>query len=390
MAPVEGIPEVISSFSDETTQKVVNQVKHYLSDANLNHDTYMRKTIEENDGWVPVAALARFNRLRQLMDLPFDDKKQASNKKKKQALPPVPEHMVRLLGSSIKKAVGDNDDVVEVKEDASAIRRKVAYKPTEDWFERTVHFKGLDYGVEWADLIDELTAYFNEAIEGDNVLLVRLRRNPRTKQFKGNVLVEFKTLEQAEQASKREDLEFKGKKLEPAMLPAYHDTKLAADEFIQPEMQKPKASYPTYEEWCAAHGRQPKPEKQQKRKSEEQPAEEPVDPKMLVRFTGVEGNPSIKEIKEALGQLGNVRFVEYENEASEGIARFDTAIADEIAEKHPEGVKLNDDVTLKLATVDEDAANAFFERAKAAADNARGKKRAGRGGRGGRNKRSRF
>ncbi|KAI9480149.1 hypothetical protein LPJ78_003304 [Coemansia sp. RSA 989] len=383
MSPVEGIPEVLSSFSDEITQKVVSQVKHYLSDANLNHDTYMRKTIEENDGWVPVAALARFNRLRQLMELPFDDKKQTS--KKKQALPPVPQHMVRLLGSSIKKAIGE-DDEVEVKEDASAIRRKVAYVPTEDWFERTVHFKGLDYGVEWADLIDDLTAYFNEAIEGDNVLLVRLRRNPRTKQFKGNVLVEFKTPEQAESASKREDLEFKGKKLEPAMLPAYHDTKLAADEFIQPEMRKPGASYPTYEEWCVAHGRQPKPEK---RKAEE-PAEEPVDPKSLVRFTGVEGNPSIKEIKEALGQLGKVRFVEYESEASEGIARFDSAIAEEL-EKHAEGVKLNE-ATLQLAAVDEDTANAFFERAKAAADNARGKKRPGRGGRGrgGRNKRSRF
>ncbi|KAJ2448835.1 hypothetical protein EV183_005229 [Coemansia sp. RSA 2336] len=379
MSPVEGIPEVLSSFSDEITQKVVGQVKHYLSDANLNHDTYMRKTIEENDGWVPVAALARFNRLRQLMELPFDDKKAS---KKKQALPPVPVHMVRLLGSSIKQAIGE-DDEIEVKEDASAIRRKVAYVPTEDWFERTVHFKGLDYGVESPDLIDELTAYLNEAVEGDDVLLVRLRRNPRTKQFKGNVLVEFKTLEQAEQASKREDLEFKGKKLEPAMLPAYHDGKLAADEFIQPEMRKPGASYPTYEEWCAAHGRQARPEK---RKPEE--PEEPADPKSLVRFTGVEGSPSIKEIKEALAQLGKVRFVEYEADASEGIARFDSPLADEL-EALP-AVQLND-VSLQFAAVDQDTANAFFERAKEAASSSRGKKRPGRGGRGrGRgNKRSR-
>ncbi|KAJ2626766.1 hypothetical protein IW137_005844, partial [Coemansia sp. RSA 1287] len=165
MAPAEGIPVIVTEFPADTTQKIVAQVKHYFSDANLNQDSYMRQTVAENDGWMPVLALSRFNRLRQLMDLPYDAKKQASKNTKKQPLPAVPEHYVRLLGASIKNALVESDDV-EMKEDGSAIRRKSAFEPSDEWYSRTVHFKGLKYGEETPDMIEELTEFFNKTVEG--------------------------------------------------------------------------------------------------------------------------------------------------------------------------------------------------------------------------------
>ncbi|KAJ2359328.1 hypothetical protein IWW50_000053 [Coemansia erecta] len=404
MAPTEGIPTVVSEFPAETTQKIVAQVKHYFSDANLNQDAYMRKTVSENDGWMTMLSLSRFNRLRQLMDLPHDSKKGAPKGSKKRALPPVPEHIVRLLGASLKNALTEADDV-EMKEDASAIRRKSAFEASDDWFGRTVHFKGLKYGSEPADLIDDLTRFFNGAIEGDDIELLRLRRNPKTKHFKGNVLVQFKTVEQAEAASKRDDLEFAGEKLEPMMLPAYHDEKLAANEFLQNELRKPGGSYPTFEEWCEANGRKLPSATGEKRKpdaeadaepaaEEEQGEEETPDVQTLVRFSGVVGEPQFRELKEALNGVGPVRYVEFEKGDDSGIVRFKEPVADRVIEENPEGFKVTEEMTLTFATVDEETAAAFYARAKSASNNARanGSSRGGkRGGfRGGyRGKRSR-
>ncbi|KAJ2882382.1 hypothetical protein FB639_002403, partial [Coemansia asiatica] len=87
MAPVEGIPTVVSAASvqapalapasepvatllPEAAAQIVKQIKHYLSDANLNHDAFMRKGVEMNDGWIQFATFAKFNRLRELMGVP--------------------------------------------------------------------------------------------------------------------------------------------------------------------------------------------------------------------------------------------------------------------------------------------------------------------------------
>ncbi|KAJ2780169.1 hypothetical protein H4R18_003617 [Coemansia javaensis] len=403
MAPVEGIPDVVPaaeapaaeaaaaaakaaeaavSVEPEAAAKIVAQVKHYFSDANVRHDAYMRKGVESNDGWVTFETLSRFNRLRQLLGVPAGEEAAAAGKRRGKARPaPVAAKYVALLAEIVGGGL-DAEAALEVKEDGSAVRRKAAFADSDEWFGRTVHAKGLAYGKEREGLIDDLTARFSE--EGD-VVLVRLRRNPRTKAFKGNVLVEFATAEQAAAAAaKSGELAFEGQTLEMALLSAYHDEKLAADEFIQPELRKPGASYPTYEEWCAAHGRDPPPplaserERERKRKAQpEAPAEPEVVPGVLVAFSGVAGDVGVAQLREAFAALGDVRFVEHEAGAAEGIVRFKEPVAADVVEKG--SVAVGDDVTLTLALVDEAAEKAFFERAHAAAS-ARGTKRAGPGG----------
>ncbi|KAJ2742812.1 hypothetical protein GGI20_004214 [Coemansia sp. BCRC 34301] len=391
MSPTEGIPEVVAaakvqdavdtmdiSLDSKVAQKVVSQVKHYFSDANLNHDVFMRKGVSENDGWVQFSTLIRFNKLRQLVGVPTDPKD--SNDSKKNAgkrgtkgtgarPAPIEKKFVDLLAATVAAGVGAEDSV-EVSE--TAIRRKDAYVESDAWFERTVHVKGLPYGEERAETIEELTEFF---AKHGSVLLLRLRRNPKTKAFKGNVLVEFATAEQAEAVAKMEDLEFEGHTLAPTMLSAYLDEKMAGGEYIHPELRKPGETYQSYEEWCLANGRKVSPLPGSKGKDGKAPAVErkefEITPGMLVKFTGVEGEIGIKELKQAFAVAGSVKFIDIEAGASEGIVRFKDAIAEQVIEAHPEGLAVEDSsVVLKLAPVDEDAEKAFYERAKAASENA--------------------
>ncbi|KAJ1835936.1 hypothetical protein LPJ63_000731 [Coemansia sp. RSA 2711] len=377
MAPAEGTPAAEGNeFSAETAQKLVAQIKYYFSNGNMNHDAYMRKTVGENDGWMPLAALSRFNRVRQLMELPFDEHKFVKGRKR--ALPAVPESSISRLASTLKAALRAEDDV-EINAELSAVRRKSEFVAADDWFERTVHFKGLEYGKETPELIDELTAFFN-GLGGERAEYLRLRRNPRTRLFKGNVLVEFASAAQAEAVAQRADLEFDGKKLAPMLLPAYHDEKLEKGDFIPDELRRPGGTYPTYDEWCVATGREP-PRAQQPRAEKRKPQDDeepaPVDPKLLVRFTGAAGDLSFAELKEKLGDVAPVKYVEYTKGEDAGIVRFAEPVADAVLEKTAEGVQLSDTVTLKLEAVDDEAASGFFERARAAAANSRGGRRPG-------------
>ncbi|KAJ1958505.1 hypothetical protein GGI12_004713 [Dipsacomyces acuminosporus] len=401
MAPTEGIPQVVSAaeakteaeqlpaLAAEVAAKIVKQVKHYFSDANLNHDNYMRQGIESNDGWISFATLARFNRLRELLGVPEDRRANSKGRGKPSKKPDVPESYIKLLATTVKGGLTETDEV-EIKGDDSALRRKTAFEPSDSWFERTIHVKGLPYGEESSELIDELTRFFSQ--HGD-VALVRLRRNPKTKAFKGNVLVEYTTKEQADAAAKKEDLEHEGHKLEPSLLSAYHDEKLAADEFIQPELRKPGGTYPTFEEWCAAHGRKPpaplSSDAKNKKKDSKRSNDWEVVPGALVRFTGVEGDLGFAELKAAFGAAGAVKFVDFEKGKTEGIVRFKEPIAAEVLEKNAAGISAGE-ITLKLEAVDEQAEKEFYERAKAATASAssRGSKRSGNYD-GRRNKRSR-
>ncbi|KAJ2853033.1 hypothetical protein J3B02_003319 [Coemansia erecta] len=416
MAPVEGIPTVVSAASvqapalapasepvatllPEAAAQIVKQIKHYLSDANLNHDAFMRKGVEMNDGWIQFATFAKFNRLRELMGVPqYKSKAKGKGGNKKAENRDVPESSIELLAQTIKDGVKD-DELLEINAEGTAIRRKSQFEPSDEWFARTVHVKGLPYGKESSGLIDELTEF---CAESGDVQLLRLRRNPKTKAFKGNFLVEFATVEQAEQFAGKDDLAYEDNKLSPAMLQAYHDEKQAADEFIQPELRKPGETYPTFEDYCIAHGRPvPTADKTAKKGKDSDDSQKPKPqveavPGCLVKFAGAEGDLTVRQLKEAFGAAGDVKYIEYKADETDGIVRFKEPVAASVIESHLEGISVGD-VTLTLSAVDEEAEKAFFERAQAAldlsltkGDSNRNNKRSGGGRQGGRqNKRAR-
>ncbi|KAJ2819692.1 hypothetical protein GGI24_004709 [Coemansia furcata] len=422
MSPVEGIPEVVAaadikmdvvaedavvevaavevteepSLDSQVAEKVVSQVKHYFSDVNLNHDSFMRKGVSMNDGWVLFSTLIRFNKLRQLIGVPEDPKADDHKKGKKRAPrpPPIAKKFVDLLAATVKSGVSD-EDKVEVND--TGVRRKEPYVESGEWFSRTVHVKGMPYGKEPADIFEELTAFFAQHGE---VTLLRLRRNPKTKAFKGNVLVEFATVEQAEAVAQMTDLVFNNHKLAITSLSAYHDEKRDGGEYMHPELQKPGETYPTHEEWCLANGRE-SPSSQGDKKGKKPAAAEAKEitavPGVLVKFTGLEGEIGIAELKKAFAVAGDVKYVDIQTGATEGIVRFKNPVADQVIESHADGLPVEDSsVVLKLEAVGEEEEKAFYERARASSANANarnnnGKRSGGRDNGGGqrRSKRTR-
>ncbi|XP_062195934.1 la-related protein 1A-like isoform X2 [Phragmites australis] len=56
---------VLSPEAAELRSKILTQVEYYFSDANLEHDNFLKSLMDEH-GWVPVSKVADFNRLKKM------------------------------------------------------------------------------------------------------------------------------------------------------------------------------------------------------------------------------------------------------------------------------------------------------------------------------------
>eukprot|EP00456_Euglypha_rotunda_P007909 TRINITY_DN11465_c0_g1_i10.p1 TRINITY_DN11465_c0_g1~~TRINITY_DN11465_c0_g1_i10.p1 ORF type:complete len:128 (+),score=16.74 TRINITY_DN11465_c0_g1_i10:117-500(+) len=56
----------LSASDQKIADKVLKQVEFYFSDSNLPKDKYLRGLAQAGDGWVPIATIATFKRMRQL------------------------------------------------------------------------------------------------------------------------------------------------------------------------------------------------------------------------------------------------------------------------------------------------------------------------------------
>ncbi|KAF5395842.1 hypothetical protein PHET_11351, partial [Paragonimus heterotremus] len=48
--------------------KIIKQVEYYFSDLNLSRDKFMKEVIAENDGWISLDTMLKFNRLKCLSE----------------------------------------------------------------------------------------------------------------------------------------------------------------------------------------------------------------------------------------------------------------------------------------------------------------------------------
>ena len=141
------------------TEKIKDQIEFYFSESNLRKDRFLQKEIsKEKDGWVGLPVLLTFNKLKALTK----DAKE------------------------VAEALKDSD-LVEVSESGDKIRRSADLPADDTSKERTLYVKG--YPVDDADVTIES---ISDAFKGyGKVLMVRLRKDPRTKAFKGSAFVEF-------------------------------------------------------------------------------------------------------------------------------------------------------------------------------------------------------
>ena len=149
-------------------EAIKKQVEFYFSDANYRKDTFLRCAAENDaEGFVPISTLLTFNKLKSLTQNESD----------------------------VAAALKDSTEVV-VSEDGSRIRRKDALPENDTSKTRTLYVKG--YPIDDPDVsIESIQKDFS--IFG-KVLMVRCRKDPHTKKFKGSCFIEFSSEEEMKNA----------------------------------------------------------------------------------------------------------------------------------------------------------------------------------------------
>jgi len=156
--------------TEDLESKILKQVEFYFSDHNLPKDKFLNAELKKNDGWVLIATIATFKRMRQLT-----------------------EDM-----DTIVAALRKSPELLEVSEDGTKVRRKKELPEDLDLDPNSVYFKGFKQDDTLENIFDYLTTK-----AGLNVKCVRMRYYKDAngeKKFKGSIFAEFATPEEAKEA----------------------------------------------------------------------------------------------------------------------------------------------------------------------------------------------
>lgn len=156
-------------------EQIFQQVEYYFGDANLRKDKFMKQTLDENDGWMPMETLLKFNRLKKLSE------------------------DTAVVAAALRKSL---TGLLEVAEDGSKVRRSLD-RPVPDWsdsvkkdtYQRTVYAKGFPTTHKLEDVESFLESKgFGKSLVSNIVM----RRRLESREFKGSVFVEFANQEAAQ------------------------------------------------------------------------------------------------------------------------------------------------------------------------------------------------
>jgi len=195
---------------DETKAKVLAQMEYYFGDVNLPRDTFMKGEMAKNDGWIELATMMKFNRLRNLL----------SNFEEKAFTAVVLEV---LQGSSL----------VEVDSSGTKLRRSSEFPAPEGrGDDKTVYLKNFN---KTETTLDELLDYFKKTYEGVEAVILRHYNRKALengeivfkREFKGSIFVVFKTVELAQALLDEPKTSYKGVELIKMMQKDYNAKKLA-------------------------------------------------------------------------------------------------------------------------------------------------------------------
>ncbi|XP_059896662.1 lupus La protein [Gadus macrocephalus] len=265
-----------------TEGKVVRQIEYYFGDHNLPRDKFLKEQLQLDDGWVKVATMLQFNRLKSLTT-----------------------DSAVIIEALLKSKTG----LLEISEDKTKIRRS-AEKPipeiNEDYKDamknKSVYIKGFPLETT----LDEILEWTTGKGQAENI---QMRRNLQ-RQFKGSVFLCFDTEEAAKAFLGREDIKsFKDNELLVLSREAYH-AKKAEDRKQHKAESKAKAKHNKDET-----------EKQTEEKEMGLLLEEQTG--CLLKFSGELDQVSREDFHALFSGHGKIKWVDFTRGAKEGTLLFD-------------------------------------------------------------------
>ncbi|BFY97663.1 hypothetical protein BsWGS_00703 [Bradybaena similaris] len=166
--------------------RIIKQIEYYFGDINLLVDKFLQEKIQEDDGWVTMDTMLKFNRLREITD------------------------NAQIICEALKKS---SRGLMEVSEQGDKIRRspskplpcdiKMLLKTIKA---RTIYAKSFPLDVK----LDDVQEFFEGYGQLDEVIMIK---DFQTKTFNGSVFVTFVNKKNAAKFVNEEETQFKGKAL---------------------------------------------------------------------------------------------------------------------------------------------------------------------------------
>ncbi|CAI5979589.1 unnamed protein product [Closterium sp. NIES-64] len=177
-----------AAFSAATRAEILRQVEYYLSDSNLPRDRFMQEKLQEGNGFVPLALLCTFSRMRKHLGVLPDA--------------PVPAHLVRatyeVLQASTFLKFSDDGKLVGREGEVAMGKERIAEINARSLFAEPF---------QWNSTLDDIHAFFSSL---GPVKSVCMRRHPASKAFKGSVYVEFDSEDAMRLVAAKKDVLFNG------------------------------------------------------------------------------------------------------------------------------------------------------------------------------------
>ncbi|KAL3856119.1 hypothetical protein ACJMK2_015312 [Sinanodonta woodiana] len=303
-------------------KKIIRQVEYYFGDINLPRDKFLLEQIKENeDGWVTMETMVKFNRLRELSE-DFE-----------------------VIAGSLRKSTSG---LVEVSEDNQKVRRNPKQPMPENTAERrqelmdrTLYVKPFPLDVT----LDKLMEFF----EGHGNVEGLLMRRDMKKKFKGSVFITFKKNEDTEKFVKAETVKFEDTEL---------IKKLKKDYYAEKDEQKKQRKM------------EHQKKKQEVDKKKEQDAKEKIKSQLIegavLHLKGLKKETQRDDIKNFFQDHGNVAWVNFNRGDEEAKVRFsEKNAAKEILEKvkNADGKIVLNDAELECRVLEGDEEFEYWENA---------------------------
>ncbi|CAG5124930.1 unnamed protein product [Candidula unifasciata] len=339
--------------------KIIKQIEYYFGDVNLLRDTFLKEKIQEDDGWVTMETMLKFNRLKEITS------------------------DAQVICEALKKS---SSGLMEVSEQGDKIRRSPS-KPLpgdtkerrEEILARSIYAKSFPLDVK----LDDLQQFFEGYGQVDNVYM---KRDFHKKTFKGSVFVIFTNKEDAEKFVSEEGTKFRDQVLEVKSFKADYFKNKAAE-------RKSKGKKDT----------EGKPDKKSEIKTEveaETELEERVRQQMtknaVLHLKGFSADTSREQVKKCFQPYADVGWVDFDKGATEGYIRLrepDSAGPTlEKAKAANDGKIVIQDTEIEVRVVEGDEELQYWKKMfKDIADKKKGggkdRRQGGRSQRGGRNQR---
>ncbi|KAK6623458.1 hypothetical protein RUM43_009310 [Polyplax serrata] len=188
--PQNGEAEKNESDSAKLHEQILKQVEYYFGDINLPKDKFMLEQIKQNDGWIPMSVMMKFQRLAKLST--------------------DPKVIASALEPSELMEVDDTGEELKIRRSPGHPLTEITDEKFKELQMRSIYCKGFPLDYTMNDLIE----FFNAFGAFENIIM-RKYKDKLTKsfKFKGSVFVTYATKEKAKEFLDLPDVKCKDKEL---------------------------------------------------------------------------------------------------------------------------------------------------------------------------------